>query len=264
MSRLPLIGVTACTQQIGSHAYHISGDKYVRAVAVAAKGLPLILPSLAELIDPADILSAVDGLLFTGSPSNVEPYHYSGPASAPGTAHDPARDHTTLPLIRAAVAAGVPVLGICRGFQELNVAFGGSLHQKVHETGTFMDHREPANEPVEIQYAPSHPMHIEPGGVLAGMGLREEIRVNSIHGQGVERLAPGLRVEATAPDGLIEAISVPEGAPFATANVFALGVQWHPEWQVTQNPDYLSIFQAFGDACRKRAAQRDAQALKNA
>jgi putative glutamine amidotransferase len=162
------------------------------------------------------------------------------------------------------VAAGVPVLGICRGFQEMNVAFGGSLHQKVHETGNFMDHREPENEPVEIQYAPSHPVQVAPGGLLAGIGLAQEIRVNSIHGQGIERLAPGLRVEATAPDGLIEALSVPPGAAFASLDVFALGVQWHPEWQVTQNPDYLSILQAFGDACRKRATQRDAQASKSA
>ncbi len=250
MSRLPLIGVTACTKQVGLHPYHIAGDKYVRAVAVGAGGLPLIIPSLGDLLDFDALLSSLDGLLLTGSPSNVEPHLYSGPASAPGTLHDPARDATTLPLIRAAVAAGVPVFGICRGFQELNVAFGGSLHQKVHETGTFMDHREPENEPVEVQYAPSHPLHVQPGGVLAGLGLPDEIRVNSIHGQGVDRLAPGLRVEALAPDGLIEAISV-EGA-----QSFALGVQWHPEWQVRSNPEYLAIFQAFGDACRKRASQR--------
>ena len=257
MSRLPLIGVTACTKQIGPHAYHVSGDKYVRAVAVAAKGLPLILPSLGPLLDPAEILASVDGLLFTGSPSNIEPFHYNGPASAPGTQHDPERDRTTLPLIRAAVAAGVPVLAICRGFQEMNVAFGGSLHQRVHETGTFMDHREPDNEPVEVQYAPSHSMQVQPGGVLAGLGLASEIRVNSIHGQGIERLAPGLRVEAVAPDGLIEAVSV-EGS-----DAFALGVQWHPEWQVSANPDYFAIFQAFGAACRKRALQRDADASAN-
>ena len=250
MSRLPLIGVTACTKQVGLHPYHIAGDKYVRAVAVGAGGLPLIIPSLGDLLDFDALLSSLDGLLFTGSPSNVEPHLYNGPASAPGTLHDPARDATTLPLIRAAVAAGVPVFGICRGFQELNVAFGGNLHQKVHETGTFMDHREPENEPVEVQYAPSHPLHVQPGGVLAGLGLPDEIRVNSIHGQGVDRLAPGLRVEALAPDGLIEAISV-EGA-----QSFALGVQWHPEWQVRSNPEYLAIFQAFGDACRKRASQR--------
>lgn len=250
MSRLPLIGVTACTKQVGLHPYHIAGDKYVRAVAVGAGGLPLIIPSLADLIDIDALLESLDGLLFTGSPSNVEPHLYSGPASAPGTLHDPERDATTLPLIRAAVAAGVPVFGICRGFQEMNVAFGGSLHQKVHETGSFMDHREPENEPVEIQYSPSHPLHVQPGGVLAGIGLPGEIRVNSIHGQGVERLAPGLRVEALAPDGLIESVSV-EGA-----RNFALGVQWHPEWQVASNPEYLAIFQAFGDACRKRASQR--------
>ncbi len=250
MSRLPLIGVTACTKQVGLHPYHIAGDKYVRAVAVGAGGLPLIIPSLAELLDFDALLESLDGLLFTGSPSNVEPHLYSGPASAPGTLHDPERDATTLPLIRAAVAAGVPVFGICRGFQEMNVAFGGSLHQKVHETGTFMDHREPENEPVEVQYSPSHPLHVQPGGVLAGLGLPGEIRVNSIHGQGVERLAPGLRVEALAPDGLIESVSV-EGA-----RSFALGVQWHPEWQVASNPEYLAIFQAFGDACRKRASQR--------
>ena len=250
MSRLPLIGVTACTKQVGLHPYHIAGDKYVRAVAVGAGGLPLIIPSLAELLDFDALLDSLDGLLLTGSPSNVEPHLYNGPASAPGTLHDPERDATTLPLIRAAVAAGVPVLGICRGFQELTVAFGGSLHQKVHETGTFMDHREPENEPVDVQYAPAHPLQVQPGGVLAGLGLPGEIRVNSIHGQGVERLAPGLRVEALAPDGLIESVSV-EGA-----SSFALGVQWHPEWQVRSNPDYLAIFQAFGDACRKRASQR--------
>ncbi|MBM7062463.1 gamma-glutamyl-gamma-aminobutyrate hydrolase family protein [Pseudomonas sp. UL073] len=250
MARLPLIGVTACTKQIGLHPNHIVGDKYVRAVVEGASGLPLVIPALGELLDLPTLLESLDGLLFTGSPSNIEPHLYGGPASAPGTPHDPARDQTSLPLLRAAVAAGIPVLGICRGFQELNVAFGGSLHQKVHEAGPFMDHREPENEPVDVQYSPRHPLQVQPGGVLAGLGLPREIRVNSIHGQGVDRLAPGLRVEALAPDGLIEAISV-EGA-----DSFALGVQWHPEWQVRANPEYLAIFQAFGEACRKRAGQR--------
>lgn len=250
MSRLPLIGVTACTKQIGLHSWHIAGDKYLRAVAVGAEGLPLVIPALGELIDPATLLASLDGLLFTGSPSNVEPHHYSGPASEPGTAHDPARDQTTLPLIRQAIDAGIPVMGICRGFQEMNVAFGGSLHQKVHAVEGMMDHREPGDEPVEVQYAPRHTVRVQAGGVLAGLGLPDEIRVNSIHGQGVQRLAPGLRVEALAPDGLVEAFSV-EGAPS-----FALGVQWHPEWQVRSNPNYLAIFQAFGEACRKRAGQR--------
>lgn len=192
MSRLPLIGVTACTKQIGLHPYHIAGDKYLRAVVNGAGGLPLIIPALGDSIDQAALLDSVDGLLFTGSPSNVEPRHYSGPASEPGTLHDSDRDATTLPLVRAAIDAGIPVLGICRGFQEMNVAFGGSLHQKVHEVGTFMDHREPADQPLEVQYAPRHAMHVQPGGVLAGIGLPSEFQVNSIHGQGVDRLAPGL------------------------------------------------------------------------
>lgn len=260
MSRLPLIGITACSRQIGLHAYHISGDEYVQAIASAAQGVPVILPSLAQLLSPSDILDGLDGILFTGSPSNIEPFHYQGPASAPGTAHDSARDAATLPLLDAAVVAGVPVLGICRGFQEMNVALGGSLHQNVHEVQPFMDHRhdEVAGQPLDAWYAPAHDVHVQPGGVLAGLGLPQTIRVNSIHAQGVERLAPGLRVEALAPDGLVEAVSV------EASKAFALGVQWHPEWQVSCNPHYLAIFQAFGDACRQRAKQRDAEASHNA
>ena len=250
MSRLPLIGVSACTREIGPQTYHIAGDKYLRAVAVGAGGIPLVIPALAELMDQATLLSGLDGLLLTGSPSNVEPHQYEGTASEPGTRHDPARDRTTLPLVRAAIEAGIPVLGICRGFQEMNVALGGTLHQRVHEVEGFMDHREPANEPREVQYAPRHALKVLPGGVLDGIGLPSEIQVNSIHGQGVERLAPGLRVEALAPDGLVEAFSV-EGA-----RSFALGVQWHPEWQVQTNPNYLAIFQAFGEACREKAGKR--------
>ncbi|MBV2131929.1 gamma-glutamyl-gamma-aminobutyrate hydrolase family protein [Pseudomonas sp. MAP12] len=249
MSRQPLIGVTACSKQIGLHPFHIVGDKYLRAVAVSAGGLPVAIPAIAELIDLPALLEHLDGLLLTGSPSNVEPQHYQGPASAPGTHHDPARDQLTLPLIRAAVDAGVPLLGICRGFQEMNVAFGGSLHQRVHEAGPFMDHRPDDEAPVEVQYGLSHPLLVQPGGLLDQLGLAPQFEVNSVHGQGVERLAPGLRVEGVAPDGLVEAFSVEH------ARTFALGVQWHPEWKVTEHPAYLAIFRAFGDACRERAAR---------
>jgi putative glutamine amidotransferase len=140
----------------------------------------------------------------------------------------------------------------------LNVALGGSLHQKLHEVEGFIEHREDPSAPVEVQYAPSHAMHVQPGGVLAGLGLPAEFEVNSIHTQGIERVAPGLRVEAIAPDGLVEAVSVEGG------KAFALAVQWHPEWQVSSNPIYLALFQAFGDACRRRATQRDADASVNA
>ncbi|WP_339080797.1 gamma-glutamyl-gamma-aminobutyrate hydrolase family protein [Pseudomonas sp. TMP9] len=250
MSRQPIIGVSACTKQIGHNIYHTAGDKYLQAIAQVAGGMPVIIPALGEQLDQAYLLQHLDGLVFTGSPSNVEPHHYAGDASEPGTAHDPARDTTTLPLIKAAIAAGIPVLGICRGFQEMNVAFGGTLHQRVHEVAGLMDHREPADLLADQQYGLRHALHVQPGGLLASIGLPADIQVNSIHGQGVQRLAPGLRVEALAPDGLIEAFSV------VAAKSFALGVQWHPEWQVRSNPNYLAIFQAFGEACRKTAGQR--------
>jgi putative glutamine amidotransferase len=242
MAFKPLIGVTACVKQIGLHPYHVSGDKYLRAVSVAALGLPVVIPSLGDLTETDALLAQLDGLLLTGSPSNVEPFHYQGPASAPGTDHDPQRDATTLPLLRAAIAAGVPVLGICRGFQEMNVAFGGSLHQKVHEL---------PGPDLAVQYAAAHAVTVQPGGVFEALDLPQVFQVNSIHSQGIDRLAPGLRAEAIAPDGLIEAISVEH------SKTFAVGVQWHPEWQVLSNPPYLSIFQAFGEACRQRAALRN-------
>jgi len=250
MSQLPIVGVSACFKRLGTQDFHMAGDKYLQAVALGADCLPLVIPALGQLFEPAQLLADLDGLLLTGSPSNVEPLHYQGLPPADESLLDRHRDRLTLPLVRAALDAGVPVLGICRGFQEMNVALGGSLHQHVHEVPGKMDHRENEADPLERQYDLSHPLHVQPGGVLAGLGLPAEIRVNSLHGQGVERLAPGLRVEALAPDGLIEAFSV-EGA-----RRFAVGVQWHPEWQVRSNPHYLAIFEAFGRACRERRAER--------
>lgn len=248
MPRMPLIGVSACTRQIGHHGFHIAGDKYLRAAAIA--GMPVIIPALGDLVDRRELLQNLDGLLLTGSPSNVEPHHYQGPASEPGMPHDPSRDALTLSLIREAVDAGVPVFGICRGFQEMNVAFGGSLHQKVHEVGRYQDHRESPDDPVEVQYGLRHKLHVQPGGLLERLGLPETIEVNSVHGQGINRLGAGLRVEALAPDGLIEAFSV-ESAPG-----FALGVQWHPEWRVHEHPAYLALFEGFAEACRAHAQRR--------
>ncbi|MDF2487600.1 MAG: peptidase [Pseudomonas sp.] len=243
----PLIGVTACRQQVGRNASHTVGDKYLEAAAFA--GLPLILPARDVPADPQALLARLDGILFTGSPSNVEPHHYNGPPSAQGTHHDTARDRLTLPLLKAAIDAGVPVLCICRGFQELNVALGGSLHQRVHDLPGYLDHREPSDAPLDEQYSPRHPVSVEAGGMFERMGLATRFEVNSLHSQGIDRLAPGLRVEARAPDGLIEAVSASQGAGFV------LGVQWHPEWQFADNPVSLRLFEAFRDACRARAAR---------
>jgi putative glutamine amidotransferase len=222
-------------------------DKYAQAVISAAKGLPLILPQFPELLDPAKIIEGLDGLLFTGSPSNVNPTHYGGPPSPPGAELDAARDHLTLPLWRAAVEAGLPSLGICRGLQELNVAFGGTLVQRLNGAGP--EHHPANGESIENQYARSHAITINPGGALSRLGLEGIIEVNSVHSQGIARVGHGLRVEAVAEDGLVEGLSV-EGS-----QAFELAIQRHPEWQVLINADYLRIFQAFGDACRKRADQ---------
>ena len=198
----------------------------------------------------AAALDNIDGLLLTGSPSNVEPRHYRGTPSAPGTLHDPARDATTLPLIRKAVEAGVPVFGICRGFQEMNVAFGGTLHQKLHELPGKLDHRDDESQPLDVQYGPAHDVTLEPGGVLRTLAGADRIRVNSLHSQGIDRLGPELAVEARAPDGLIEAFRV------RAAERFAVAVQWHPEWQVMSNPFSQALFAAFGAASSERARSR--------
>jgi putative glutamine amidotransferase len=235
---------------IGQHPFHGVGEKYARAVLEAADAVPLLIPAMAREMGMDELIERLDGIVFTGSPSNVEPHHYQGPPSAPGTLHDPARDAMTLPLIRKAVGAGVPILGICRGFQEINVAFGGTLHQKLHEVPGHLDHRDDDAQPLEVQYGPAHDVTLEPGGVLRSLAGTDHLRVNSLHSQGVERLAPDLAIEARAPDGLVEAFRV------ASAERFALAVQWHPEWKVMDNPFSRALFAAFGTASRDRAQAR--------
>jgi putative glutamine amidotransferase len=236
---------------VGAHPFHMVGEKYARAVLDAAGAAPLLIPSLADELGFDELLQRLDGLLFTGSPSNVEPHRYAGAPSAPGTLHDPARDATTLPLIRKAVRAGVPVFGICRGFQEMNVAFGGTLHQRLHEVPGYLDHRDDGTQPLEVQYGPAHDVTLEPGGVLRSLAASDRIQVNSLHNQGIDRLGAELAVEARAPDGVIEAFRVRD------AQRFALAVQWHPEWKVMSNPFSRALFAAFGQASRERASVKE-------
>jgi putative glutamine amidotransferase len=250
MAAHPLIGIPADRRTVGNHAFHMVGDKYARAVLEAAGAAPLLIPALAAELRFEELLERLDGLVFTGSPSNVEPHHYQGNPSDPGTLHDPARDATTLPLIRQAVQAGVPVFGICRGFQEMNVAFGGTLHQKLHELPGHLDHRDDETQPLEVQYGPAHEVTLEPGGLLRSLAAGDRIRVNSLHSQGIDRLGAELAVEARAPDGVVEAFRV------RTAARFALAVQWHPEWQVMSNPFSRALFAAFGRAAAERAQSR--------
>jgi putative glutamine amidotransferase len=254
-ARLPIVGIVCDRKKVGDHAFHMVGEKYIEAVREGSGALPLLIPALTPPLDGEEILDHVDGLLFTGSTSNVAPQLYGGPAPRRHTLLDEARDGTAIPLMRAAEAAEVPVLCICRGFQELNVAFGGTLHQHLNEVEGFADHRAgDRKESLEEQYGPVHDVRIAPGGMLAEMlpeyAPGDAFAVNSLHGQGIDRLAPSLRVEAEAPDGAIEAVSMDR------ARGFLFGVQWHPEWRQAENPVSRAIFAAFGEALRRRARAR--------
>ncbi|MGB8855932.1 MAG: gamma-glutamyl-gamma-aminobutyrate hydrolase family protein [Burkholderiales bacterium] len=242
----PVVLIPACTKDIGAHPYHAVQKKYVDAVLLGAECTPILLPPIGMNDGIEDLLDRVDGIMLTGSPSNVHPSHFAQEVHNPALPLDPARDATTLPLIKAALARGLPLFGVCRGFQEINVALGGTLHQAVQEVPGMRDHREDKTLDLDAQYAPVHSVSLLAGGLLQKIFAdKDALFVNSLHGQGVDMLAPGLRSEAIAEDGLIEAYSV------SGAKNFALAVQWHPEWQVMQNPDSLKIYQAFGDACRQ-------------
>jgi putative glutamine amidotransferase len=247
MARLPLIGIPADRRLCGKHFFHMVGEKYIEAIAVGANAVPVLIPALGSGLDLATLMDACNGLLLTGSASNVEPHHYGGPASEPGTLHDPDRDATTLPLIPRAIAAGLPVLAICRGFQEMNVAYGGTLCPRLHEVAGNLDHREDESTSLDVQYGPAHEVLLEPGGVMQEIAGRDRLQVNSLHSQGIATLGQDLRVEARAPDGVIEAFRV------ADAPAFALGLQWHPEWQFAKNSFSSALFAAFGEASRQRA-----------
>jgi putative glutamine amidotransferase len=245
----PLIGVISDRRTLGHHPFHVQGEKYLNAIVAGAGGYPVGVPVLGPLLDPAfnplEVLDALDGVLLTGSPSNVEPARYHGAPSREGTLHDVERDHLAFALIPTIVAGGMPLFAICRGFQELNVAFGGTLHQHVHEVPGKLRHHEDHSASLDTQYAPVHRVTLRADGPFARILGTESIEVNSVHHQGIDRLGPGLIAEGTAPDGLVEAVSV------AGARGFALGVQWHPEWRVQENRDSMALFGAFGDACRR-------------
>lgn len=250
MKRKPIVGLVADRKQLGPHPFHCVGEKYITAVAGGADCLAVLIPALGEGQDFEEILAMVDGFLFTGSASMVDPQLYDGPTLPEGQYLDTARDKTAMPLMKAALARGIPVFAICRGFQEMNVLHGGSLLQKVHDVPGMMDHREDTNATLEVQYGPAHPIRFTEGGLIHRTSGLAEYQVNSIHNQGVERLGEGLQAEATAPDGLVESFSVKD------AKAFALAVQWHPEWQYASNPLSSSLFKAFGDDCRRYQASR--------
>ncbi|WNC68872.1 gamma-glutamyl-gamma-aminobutyrate hydrolase family protein [Thalassotalea nanhaiensis] len=243
---IPIVGVICDRDIIGPHPFHIAGDKYLQAILGGSKCQPVLIPALANDLQIEQLIELVDGVLLTGGYSMVNPLHYQDEPAHPDTKLDVERDNSSLLLIKAAIEKGVPLLGICRGFQEMNVAFGGSLHQNLHHVGQFIEHREDKDLPLEQQYSESHTIKITEHGLLHTILNEKSIDVNSLHTQGVNELGDGLTVEAVAEDGLVEAFSV------NSANSFAMAVQWHPEWQYKNNQHSIKIFTEFGKACANR------------
>jgi putative glutamine amidotransferase len=241
MSR-PIVVIPSCTTMVEGYTFDAVARKYSAALAEIAECQPLLAPLGASMADIAAVLDVADGILLSGSLSNVAPEHYGEEAPIMPDALDPARDAVTLPLIRAAVARKTPLFAICRGFQELNVALGGSLHQAVHDVDGHDDHRERTDIPLDERFGPVHPVSLR-GKLREWLGS-DEIMVNSLHWQGIARLADGLKPEAFAADGLIEAVRGKDEA------AFCLGVQWHPEWEANSNPVSLSLFRRFGAAAK--------------
>jgi putative glutamine amidotransferase len=257
---LPVVGIACDVMTSGMHPMHGVGEKYINAAANGAQALPMLLPTfgdgkdindLGALYQVEDIVSRIDGLFLPGSPSNIQPRHYAGPAHADGTLEDPQRDSLSLQLIRCCIDHGVPIFAVCRGFQELNVALGGSLHAKVHEVSPYHEHREDKSKDRDGQYGPSHSVNFVSGGWLHSASGDTSCQVNSLHSQGINRLADGLEALAHAEDGLIEAVMLkPE------SGCWAVGVQWHPEWQYENNQISKLLFSEFGQQMRKKSLKR--------
>jgi putative glutamine amidotransferase len=233
---------------------HATGERNVHSLLRMVDCIPLLLPPVGAAMDIGDLVSRVDGVLLTGGRANIEPHHYEGPEFPDDEIIDPSRDALVLPLVRACIAARVPVFGICRGIQEINVALGGSLHYRIHQLPGKNDHRRPQHDDVtpEEVHRLNHVVKFTPGGLFQYLTRCDEMMVNSLHAQGVDRLGERLVVEATALDGVIE------GLRYDDDTQFVVGVQWHAEWQPEKHALSSALYTAFGEAARARAARRAA------
>lgn len=252
----PVVGIPVSINIHPEHGtrQHTAGDPYIRSTHIGAGGVPVLIPALGGDTDFAALVATLDGLLLTGGRANIEPFHYDGPPFPDDEYIDPARDATVLPLIRACVDAGIPVFGICRGIQEINVALGGSLHYRIHLLPGKNDHRMRRDvDTREERFALRHAVSLAPGGLLEELVGAGEVMTNSLHGQGVDRPAPGVVVEALSADGVIEAIRLDD------PNRFCVGVQWHAEWRIEEHELSRRLFERFGEAAQARARRRARQ-----
>ena len=240
----PVLGVICCNRSIDGQAGQAVMTRYLNSALRYAEAAGLLIPALPELFHAREVAPRIDGLLLTGTPSNLDPKRYGAPAEDALGPFDPDRDEMTSELIAAMLDLGKPVFGICRGFQELNVAFGGTLRRDMAEHPDLLRHHAPDGVSFEEMFDHIHPVRLEEDGVLKRAYGRDALDIVSVHYQGVDALGAGLRVEARAPDGVIEAVS---------ANVngaLVLAVQWHPEWKASENPQSQLFFQLLGRALR--------------
>jgi putative glutamine amidotransferase len=246
----PLIGISCCTKMFGTFGMinHAASDTYVRATDQLVGAVPVLIPANGERADIDTLVARLDGFILTGSRSNVEPSNYDGPPHAEGTPEDVARDAVTLALIRAVLRSGKPILAICRGLQEFNVALGGTLHQRLQDLPGRLDHSTPMQPNPRIRQGKAHIVRLAPGSLLHRLAQAPTIAVNSLHNQGIDRLANGLVAEAWAPDGTIEAIRAPN-------HPFAVGVQWHPEYDFETDAVSAGLFHSFADAVSGRLSR---------
>ena len=245
MTTRPVLGVIACNRTVGVEPAQAVMERYIRAAMAYADVAALIIPALPDLMRAAEVAPRLDGVLLTGTPSNVAPERYGEEADAGPFDHG--RDEVALAMVEAMIGRAKPVFGVCRGFQEINVAMGGTLRRDTSASRELLRHHAPEGVSFDAMFDHFHPVHLSEGGMLAKAFAKDELTVNSVHFQGVGKLAPGLDIEALAPDGLIEAYSArPNGAP-------VVAVQWHPEWDAASNPDSAAFFRLLGRAMRGEA-----------
>ncbi len=244
--RKPVVLMSMGAQERKGHDYQVMTKKYMTPLVEIAGCVPLLVPTCFGVEDLRQYLSMVDGVYLTGAGTNIDPALYGQENLTPTKVQDQGRDSFDFLLIKLALEMGLPLFVICRGMQEMNIVFGGDMYQKVYATPGFNDHREDGTAAVADQYAPAHSIRPVAGTWFAELMQDSELRVNSLHGQGIKTLGLGLEALAHAPDGLVEALHAP------TYPQFTLGVQWHPEWMAAQNPHSVRLFQAFGDACRQQ------------
>jgi putative glutamine amidotransferase len=253
-SRRPVIGIIGNISLLNNtYAVHAGGTMNSDAVAEVSGGLPIIIPSDPRLVSVAELLELCDGFLLTGGRPNVHPEEYGEEESPAHGSFDRSRDAITLPLVRACVERGQPVFGICRGFQEVNVAMGGTLHPEIRDLPGRLNHRMPPDGTLEEQFALRHIVRFSKDGPFHRLMGGAEVLTNTLHGQGINRPGPRVVIDGWAPDGTPEAIYIKD------APGFTLSVQWHPEWQARRDPVSRPLFRAFGEAAAAWAAGADAR-----